>query len=267
MTRYVRSFVRAAEREAVTAWLQALRPLWEDRWSHHRPPPPGETQRPLLRPVWWLGSWQFACLGYYRPPQGTRDRCVRAEPFPAPLRAWVERIRAEIRASVPAGDVPRAYAPNTCLVNLYGERVDGDRVEDRGRVGDHRDHEPGPVASVSLGGRALFQFVDRRGRVVEERWLDDGSLLIFAGERHKEQLFHRVQRVDRKATALPPGLDDFVTRRVNFTFRYVPEEHIQPLSSLSEASRADVAGYVDRLAERSAWWATARHEAGWDPPG
>lgn len=261
MTRYVRSFVRAAEREAVMAWLSELHPLWEQRWSTLRPPPPGETQRPLLRPVWWLGTWQFACLGYYRPPGGTRDRVVRAEPFPAPLRAWVERIGAEIRSSVAPSDVPRGYAPNTCLVNLYGERVVDGRREDRGRVGDHRDHEPGPVASVSLGARTLFQFVDRRGKVAEERWLDDGSLMIFAGARHKEQLFHRVQRVDRKGGPLPPHLDDFVTRRVNFTFRYVPEEHIQTLAQLSPEAGADVAGYVDRLAERSAWWSEARKEA------
>ena len=38
-----------------------------------------------MRPVYWLGGWQFACLDYYRPPDGVDDRCVRAEPFPAVL--------------------------------------------------------------------------------------------------------------------------------------------------------------------------------------
>ena len=44
--------------------------------------------------MYWLGNWQFACLDYYRPPKGVKDRCVRAEPFPPVLQRQVEKIEA-----------------------------------------------------------------------------------------------------------------------------------------------------------------------------
>ena len=75
-------YVDEPARAEILAWLATLRPLWEQRYSTVRPPPPGKVQRPLLRPVYWLGNWQFACLGYYEPPRGVHDRCVAAEPFP-----------------------------------------------------------------------------------------------------------------------------------------------------------------------------------------
>ena len=76
--------------------METLHPLWEQRFSSRRPLPEGETQRQLLRPVYWLGNWQFACLDYYRPPNGVRDRCVRAEPFPLVLARMVERRAGSI---------------------------------------------------------------------------------------------------------------------------------------------------------------------------
>lgn len=253
----VPGFVAPAEREAALAWLDALRPLWELRWSTVRPPPRGEEQRPLLRPVWWLGSWQFACLGYYHPPRGVADRCVAAEPFPDPLRAWADRIEARVRRDLPPSFVPKGWRLNTCLVNLYGDRLEGGRREDRARVGAHRDFEPGPVASVSLGARAFFQFTTGRGEVVKQLWLEDRALQVFAGPTFKDQLFHRVQRVDRKGPPLPPRLPDFETRRVNFTFRYVPDEAVVPFAGLSAPARDDVRGYVETLAARSPFWAEA----------
>ncbi len=254
--RYQQGFVRPDERADTLAWLSTLHPLWEQRFSTLRPPPRGEAQRELLRPVYWLGNWQFACLGYFTPPKGTDHRCVHAEPFPPPLRAWVDRVERSVRSTFPPAFVPQGWSLNTCLVNFYGHRGD----DDRARVGDHRDHEPGPVASVSLGARAWFQFADRRGQPVHEQWLDDGSLLVFAGPHWKEHLFHRVQRVDRKGEPLPPAIPDFTTRRVNFTFRYVPPEHFVHLRELPPQARADVAAYVDDLAAHSDFWRAAREE-------
>src|SRR5690606_34385730 len=72
-------FVNRQERAELLKWLETLVPLWEMRFSENNPPPPGDQQRPLLRPVYWLGNWQFACLDYYHPPQGILNRCVRAE--------------------------------------------------------------------------------------------------------------------------------------------------------------------------------------------
>jgi alkylated DNA repair dioxygenase AlkB len=260
---YDAGFISAPVRAELVAWLRTLVPLWEQRYSHLRPPPPGETQRSLLRPVYWLGNWQFACLDYYRPPDGVLDRCVAAEPFPEVLARLVARIEERTRGMFTFPDLPHGWTLNTCLINLYGSRVvDGARV-DTARVGEHKDFEPGPVASLSLGERALFQFVEshqpgERERVVTQQWLDDGSLQIFGAHKWKRQLFHRVQRVDdRDGHRFVFPVERFETRRVNFTFRYVPVEHVQPLEALSPAARADVRPYVETLARHSRFFAEA----------
>jgi alkylated DNA repair protein (DNA oxidative demethylase) len=255
---YDPKFVTPADRDELLGWLTGIRPLWEMRYGERHPPPPGQSQRPLLRPVYWLGSWQFACLDYYRPPNGTKDRCVAAEPFPPVMQRWCQKIEKIAARKYVGPDRPAKWRLNVCLVNFYGSRVDGDKREDAARVGEHRDFEPGPVASVSIGERAMFQFVTggRDGGVAGQQWLDDGSLQIFGGPLKK--LFHRVQRVDKKlGVRLPPDIDGFETRRVNLTFRYVPDEHVVPFAKLGADARHDVRGYVSSLAESSPFWASA----------
>jgi hypothetical protein len=259
---YETGFIDAAARAEILAWLGTLHPLWEMRYSTKRPPPAGKQQRPLLRPVYWLGNWQFACLGYYEPPRRTRHVAVAAEPFPPVLARLVAQIEKRVRSGFPPSNVPRGWHLNTCLVNFYGSKRDCDRWVDAARVGEHRDFEPGPVASISLGERARFQFV-RRGDFanappMRTQWLDDGSLQIFGGPRWKDDLLHRVQRVDNKHELdLPPKVDGFRTRRVNFTFRYVPDEHVTPFAQLPAAARDDVRDYLAELAEHSPFFAKA----------
>jgi len=259
----VNDYVKSEARREILAWLDTLRPIWEFRYSTERPPPHAESQRRLLRPVYWLGNWQFACLDYYRPPRGVHDRCVAAEPFPRVLADLVRDIEKRIKKAFPPEYVPRGFHLNTCLVNFYGDRKEGERWLDSARVGEHRDFEPGPVASLSLGERALFQFVasrrvGERSPPVLSRWLDDGALQLFAGPYFKERVFHRVQRVDRRdGCSLPPRLADFRTRRVNFTFRFVPEPHVVPLARLSARARHDVLPYVRELAKSSPFFAAA----------
>src|SRR5262245_66674316 len=89
---YVAGYVDGAARATLLEWLAGLHPIWEMRYSTRRPPPPGREQRPLLRPVYWLGSWQFACLDYYRPPRGVHDRCVAAAPVPPVLATLIADI-------------------------------------------------------------------------------------------------------------------------------------------------------------------------------
>ena len=258
---YEAGFIDPRARAEILAWLATLVPLWELRYSTHRPLPPGRQQRPLLRPVYWLGNWQFACLGYYEPPRRARDVAVSAEPFPPVLARLVGQIERRVRDGFPLRVVPRRWHLNTCLVNFYGDRLDGDRPVDAARVGEHRDFEPGPVASLSLGERARFQFVRRGARdapPVRTQWLDDGSLQVFGGPRWKDDLLHRVQRVDDKhALDLPPAIEGFRTRRVNFTFRYVPDEHVVPFARLPPSARDDVRDYVTTLARHSAFFASA----------
>jgi DNA oxidative demethylase len=255
---YFPDFVSIADGRAIEEWLATLRPIWERR--HRRGAGP---ERWLLRPVYWLGNWQFACLDYYRPPSGTAERCVRAEPFPRVLRELVARVEQLARERFRGADLPSGWRLNTCLVNFYGSRLEDGRWVDAARVGEHRDFEPGPVASISIGERALLQFVARSrpgeaAPVVLTQWLDDRSLQLFGGRYFKDQTLHRVQRVDRRSgRELPPAIEGFRTRRVNFTFRFVPEEHVVPFAELSARTRADVREYVERLAEGSSFFRRA----------
>jgi len=271
---YEPDFIDAQARADILSWLATLRPLWEMRYSTKRPPPSGKQQRPLLRPVYWLGNWQFACLGYYEPPRRTKHVAVAAEPFPTALARLVKEIERRVRRDFPPQSVPRRWHLNTCLVNFYGSKLEGDKPVDAARVGEHRDFEPGPVASLSMGERARFQFV-RRGLPRMERpglrpgrggdappvrtqWLEDNSLQIFGGPRWKDDLLHRVQRVeDKHDLDLPPAIEGFRTRRINFTFRYVPDEHVVPFAKLPERARDDVREYVATLAESSAFFKAA----------
>jgi alkylated DNA repair protein (DNA oxidative demethylase) len=251
-------FVQSGDRARILEWLATIHPLREQRFSTRRPPPPGQQQRWLLRPVYWLGNWQFACLDYYRPPQGVHGRCVEAEPFPPVLAELTRTIETRTHELFEPEDVPRGWHLNTCLVNLYGTREGVDTA----RVGEHRDFEPGPVASISLGERALFQFVSSsrpgtRDEVVSQTWLGDSSLQVFGGERWKKRCFHRVQRVEDKGTRFDVQVPDLVTRRVNFTFRYVPDEHVVPFRELPREAQLDVWVYVDELARHSPFFAAA----------
>jgi alkylated DNA repair dioxygenase AlkB len=255
----VPDYLTATDKATLGAWLATLHPLWEDRF-----PPGSKDQRRLLRPVYWLGNWQFACLGYYEPPRNTKDCAVRAEPFPAFLAAWVRDIEDRARAAFPPSHVPRAWHLNTCLVNFYGSRREGDRWVDAARVGEHRDREPGPVASLSVGARARFQFVRRGERdapPVETVWLTDGSLQMFSGPHWKDALLHRVQRVEKTDATIGPAIEGFRTRRVNLTFRYVPDAHVVPFSELAPAARAHVRAYVQELARYSDFWAVSGADA------
>ena len=211
--------------------------------------------------VYWFGNWQFACLGYYEPPRRSHGVAVAAEPFPPVLARLVAAIERRVRGGFPPAVVPRRWHLNTCLVNFYGDRIEAGKPVDAARVGEHRDFEPGPVASVSLGERARFQFVrrgDRDAPPVRTQWLEDRSLQIFGGPRWKDDLLHRVQRVDDKQHLdLPPAIEGFRTRRVNLTFRYVPDEHVVPFADLPPAARDDVRDYVATLAQGSPFFAAA----------
>ena len=275
---YEPGFIDPASRDEIVTWLATLRPLWEMRFSTKRPLPPGKDQRRLLRPVYWLGNWQFACLGYYEPPRRIHNAAVAAEPLPPVLARLVATIEKRVRQGFPVHTVPRRWHLNTCLVNFYGDRLEAGKAIDAARVGEHRDFEPGPVASLSLGERARFQFV-RRGAIaspgsagarsasqrrgvlidappVRTQWLEDSSLQMFGGPHWKDDLLHRVQRVeDKQALDLPPAIEGFRTRRINFTFRYVPDEHVVPYAKLSPVARDDVRDYLAQLAQSSPFFA------------
>lgn len=263
---YIPQFVKPQDKQAILAYLRGLHPIWEMRFSKHNPPPEGNSNRQLLRPVYWLGNWQFACLDYYHPPKGIHNRCVEAESFPPVLAELVQKIENMVHHEFFEKDIPRGWHLNTCLINYYGSKLEDEKKIDVARVGEHRDFEPGPVASISLGEKALFQFVSSKGKqsqsqVILQQWLEDCSLQVFGGDRFKKQLFHRVQRVEKKMKPIE-GLhtSNFETRRINFTFRYVPDEHIVEFGKLPKLQRQDVKPYVKELAQHSSFFAGALSE-------
>jgi alkylated DNA repair dioxygenase AlkB len=197
-------------------------------------------------------------LNYFHPPKNIYNCCVEAEPFPPVLQKLAHQIEEEAHSFYPERDIPRGWHFNTCLINFYGHSIDANnKTTDTARVGEHKDFEPGPVGSVSFGERALFQFVDSNNKgaqshVVLQQWLDDSSLQVFGGDRFKRKLFHRVQRVDHKTgVLLDPPIEGFQTRRINLTFRYVPNEFIVPFENLPSNLRKDIRPYVEELSQYS----------------
>ena len=147
---YDRHFISPSEREEILAWISTLHPIWEQRFSEHRPPPAGDQQRGLLRPVYWLGNWQFACLDYYHPPKGIRNRCVAAEEYPAVLKKIIAEIESEVRQTFSPKDVPEKWHLNTCLINFYGDKYFDDTAIDRARVGEGLSGACGEQANAVL---------------------------------------------------------------------------------------------------------------------
>lgn len=264
---YEKDFITPSDKKEILRYLSTLYPIWEQRFSASNPPPEGESNRPLLRPVYWLGNWQFACLDYYHPPKGINFRCVEAESYPPVLEKLVRKIESMVHETFSEKDIPKGWHLNTCLINFYGDKLEKTAAgeikrTDTARVGEHKDFEPGPVGSISFGEKALFQFVRSSGKgqksdVVLQQWLEDSSLQIFGGDKFKKQLFHRVQRVEGKGILFKDmKTTNFETRRINFTFRYVPLDHVRPLNEFPQNLRDDVTGYVKELGQNSKFWAT-----------
>jgi hypothetical protein len=172
----------------------------------------------------------------------------------------VDRIEFITKKRFPKSFIPEKWKLNTCLINFYGNKFEEEKWVDRARVGEHKDFEPGPVASVSLGDRAFFQFVNGKTQLAQEnivfsQWLEDSSLQIFAGDQWKNKTFHRVQRVENKrGEHLGPKIENFNTRRINFTFRYVPDEHIYRLQDLPANQKSDILPYLQTLSQSSSYF-------------
>lgn len=257
---YQPSYITKQQKTDILKYLSTLHPIWEMRFSNSNPPPSNEPNRQLLRPVYWLGNWQFACLNYYHPPQGLHNRCIQAETYPDVLQRIIFDIEQMVHQKFSPKDIPDKWHLNTCLINYYGNKIEEKGKVDCARVGEHKDFEPGPVASVSFGEKALFQFVKSAGKlqksdVILQQWLDDSSLQIFAGDKFKKQLFHRVQRVEDKGILFHElNTTNFETRRINFTFRYVPTEHVRPFKNLPHNLHQDISGYIKELSKKSEYW-------------
>jgi hypothetical protein len=93
---------------------------------------------------------------------------------------------------------------------------------------------------------------------VFQQWLEDSSLQIFGGKKWKEDTFHRVQRVERKRNeTFPLPVEAFETRRINLTFRFVPDADIVPYYQLPHSVQKAVLPYMTELASHSPFFAAA----------
>ncbi len=103
-----------------------------------------------------------------------------------------------------------AHAPDSCLINYYGEGA---------RMGLHQDRDEAcfdwPVVSVSLGDDALFRIGGpNRGDATESHWLSSGDVIVLAGE--SRLAFHGVDRIRyRSCDLMAEG------GRINLTLRMV----------------------------------------------
>ena len=251
---YLPRFITADESEALLRYFGSLKPLWESRYGGQEAQREGKGSRRLSRPVYWLGAWQFACLGYYAEPDHLHEKCLRAEPFPPVMLDILARLASRLAQHDEQGRVP-----NTCLINYYGSELTLDargrpQPIDQARLKMHRDAEPGPVVMFSLGQPALFEFVDgaRPDEPELALWLKSRSVVVFSGPHFKDHLYHRVTRVRfGEDPVMPQVLDDFRLRRISVSFRYVPPEHVKSLHEFSASAQAQVRGYVEQLAEAS----------------
>jgi hypothetical protein len=240
---YLPNAFGASDATALTDYFATLHPLWENRHPDRRR---GGTGR-LTRPVYWLGAWQFAALGYYAEPDHVEHKCIRAEPLPDVLVRFLERMRPELARH---GD---DRLPNTALVNFYGRtpKGPGRPPVDFARLRMHRDAEPGPVVMLSLGQAAQFEFVDPDADMpLWSGWRRGRSAVVLSGPLYKDTLYHRVTQV-RQGPSLPANVPDFDVRRISVSFRHVPEHAIHAVQDLPDAARDLVLPNVRLLAEHS----------------
>ena len=249
---YLPRFIHKEESLELIDYFGELMPIWEQR---HRGEEHGRSSghgRRLTRPVYWLGAWQFACLGYYAEPDYRTGRCLRGERLPAVMQQILERLRPVLEDSHSAVESEEVnLLPNTCLINYYGREVGLGVPRDYARLRMHRDGEPGPVVMFNIGQAGLLEFLDPdRSPDPELRiWTRHRSVTILSGPDFKDRLYHRVVQVRTgDQPELRSGLDNFELRRVSVSFRSVPEELISDFGELPSERRERVREYVEELA-------------------
>ncbi len=252
---YLPRFISQDESQELIDYFAALRPIWERRHHAGEHARSGCAGRRLTRPVYWLGAWQFACLGYYAEPEHRVDRCLRAEGLPPVMQGILERLGERLVERHSDDTYARpSLLPNTCLINFYGREVGHGVPVDYARLRMHRDLEPGPVIVFSIGQPARLEFLDPDRSLDPEIavWARHRSVTIMSGPKVKEHLYHRVAQVRTgQHPEMSAQLAHFELRRVSISFRHVPEELISDFIELPKERQDQVRGYVQELAEHS----------------
>ncbi len=256
---YLPRFITDAESRDLIDYFASLTPIWERRHAGAAHQRASRHSRRLTRPVYWLGAWQFASLGYYAEPDYREGRCLRAEPLPPVMQRILDRLAGPLRDQH-GGDAPSGLdlLPNTCLINYHGREVGDGVPRDVARLRMHRDGEPGPVVMFNIGQAGLLQFLDpdRPSEPELSLWTRHRSVSILSGPNYKDRLYHRVAAV--RTGRQPPmscRVPGFEVRRVSVSFRHVPAELIEDFAQWPAARRARVGEYVEALAGHSRHWA------------
>ena len=248
---YLPRFIGEEEAAQLIDYFGAITPIWEQRHPSGEHKRSSGHPRRLTRPVYWLGAWQFASLGYYAEPHYREDRCLRGEALPPVMQRILARLQRIHGATVPD---PHGLLPNTCLINYYGREINDGRPRDYARLRMHRDGEPGPVVMFNIGQAGLLEFLDPDLSPDPELrvWTRHRSVTILSGPDFKDRLYHRVVQVRTgDQPALRCSLDDFELRRVSVSFRHVPAPLISDFADLPDDRKAKVREYVEELAARS----------------
>ena len=245
-------FISKAESEELINYFGSLHPLWEQRFRDHSRVRSKNHPRRLTRPVYWLGAWQFATLGYYAEPDHREHRCLRAEALPAVMKEILDRTRPALEAFHSASS--KDALPDTCLINYYGREVGKGVPRDYARLRMHRDGEPGPVIMFNIGQAGLLEFLDPELSPDPELrlWTRHRSLSILSGADYKDRLYHRVTKVRTgDIPAMHTTLENFELRRVSVSFRHVSAELIEDFQDLPSASREQIQDYLETLAKHA----------------
>ena len=249
---YLPHFISLEEGRALIEYFESLAPIWEHRHAPSQNQRPGMKERRLTRPVYWLGAWQFASLGYFSEPKHREGRCVRGEPFPTTMDVIMERLRPVLEKHETSGVVDDL--PNTCLINFYGSELGEGPPRDQARLRMHQDGEPGPIVMFCIGQPGLLEFVEADNPKEAEFsvWTRHRSVVVFSGERFKDQLYHRITRVKHGGEpSMCSPVDNFSLRRVSVSFRHVPEELICDFDGLPPESQTCVRPFMEQLAATS----------------
>ncbi len=149
---------------------------------------------PLFSPVTRGGKMSVrmtsaGAFGWYADARGYRyiPRHPSGRPWP-PIPPLALKVWQEL--------APGARAPESCLVNFYGEGA---------RMGLHQDRDEAdftqPVLSISLGDEGLFRVGGtRRGGRTVSHWLRSGDVALIGGK--ARLAFHGVDRIRFASSAL-----------------------------------------------------------------
>jgi len=254
---YLPRFFSTGEADALIEKFSSLTPLWEKRHGGNEHARNGGGNRRITRPVYWLGAWQFASLGYYAEPHYREGRCLRGEPLFEVMQTILERLRPVLNLH-DCSQTPDPV-PNTCLINYYGSELGRGPPKDLARLRMHRDGEPGPVVMFCTGQPGLLEFLDPNLGDSPELavWTRHRSVVVISGSEFKDRLYHRLVQVRHGDTPrLHSPVPNFSLRRVSVSFRHVPEDLITDFDGLPHGARDRIRPYVQQLANSSPHYAT-----------